>query len=106
MSHAFGPQRIGNASMLARGMEHRIFEDRASRILVAAEPAEDIASLVRRAQVLSEQSRLGKECVSTCSSQWPPSHYKNNYHTTFIHLLHTQLFTFPTHPIYFNHHTN
>src|SRR3546814_6031615 len=48
---AFGPQRIGNASMLARGMEHRIIEDRARRILVAAEPAEDIADLVRRAQV-------------------------------------------------------
>src|SRR3546814_11597255 len=31
----------------------------------------------------SEERRVGKECVSTCSSRWSPSHYKiknNIYH--------------------------
>src|SRR3546814_13201236 len=26
----------------------------------------------------SEESREGKECVSTCRSRWSPYHYKNN----------------------------
>src|SRR3546814_12228411 len=39
----------------------------------------------------SEERRVGKECVSTCSSRWSPSHsIKNNYTST----LHT-----PTTPI-------
>src|SRR3546814_13922978 len=28
----------------------------------------------------SEERRLGKECVSTCSSRWPPTHYKKYTH--------------------------
>src|SRR3546814_19463659 len=27
--------------------------------------------------VRSEERRVGKECVSTCSSRWSPYHYKN-----------------------------
>src|SRR3546814_12881678 len=27
----------------------------------------------------SEESRVGKECVSTCRSRWSPYHYKQNY---------------------------
>src|SRR3546814_18798591 len=26
----------------------------------------------------SEERRVGKECVSTCSSRWSPYHYKKN----------------------------
>src|SRR3546814_2309457 len=26
----------------------------------------------------SEERRVGKECVSTCRSRWPPYHYKKN----------------------------
>src|SRR3546814_19524014 len=35
----------------------------------------------------SEERRVGKECVSTCSSRWAPSHYKkktNNSQTAYI----------------------
>src|SRR3546814_13158795 len=27
----------------------------------------------------SEERRVGKECVSTCSSRWSPYHYKKNH---------------------------
>src|SRR3546814_12583650 len=33
--------------------------------------------LARCRQVRSEESRVGKECVSTCSSRWSPYHYKH-----------------------------
>src|SRR3546814_18529068 len=29
-------------------------------------------------EVRSEESRVGKECVSTCSSRWSPYHLKKN----------------------------
>src|SRR3546814_20558524 len=29
-----------------------------------------------RGATRSEESRVGKECVSTCRSRWPPYHYK------------------------------
>src|SRR3546814_17204868 len=34
----------------------------------------------------SEERRVGKECVSTCRSRWPPYHYKKKKHVyrTFI----------------------
>src|SRR3546814_15804902 len=40
-------------------------------------------SLVRRERVFesggrSEERRVGKECVSTCSTRWSPDHYKKN----------------------------
>src|SRR3546814_2637394 len=43
----------------------RIGGDRADRVVLPA---------TRR----SEESRVGKECVSTCSSRWSPNHYKKN----------------------------
>src|SRR3546814_16572933 len=30
----------------------------------------------QRVRVRSEERRVGKECVSTCSSRWSPYHYK------------------------------
>src|SRR3546814_14051346 len=36
------------------------------------------AFLVRRAHARSEERRVGKESVSTCSSQWSQYHYKKN----------------------------
>src|SRR3546814_14077128 len=30
----------------------------------------------------SEESRVGKECVSTCRSRWSPYHYKKNIKIT------------------------
>src|SRR3546814_18937446 len=30
----------------------------------------------------SEERRVGKECVSTCSSRWSPYHYKKKYNIT------------------------
>src|SRR3546814_12068517 len=32
---------------------------------------------IRIHAIRSEQRRVGKECVSTCSSRWSPSHSKN-----------------------------
>src|SRR3546814_17591528 len=32
--------------------------------------------------VRSDESRVGKECVSTCRSRWAPSHYKQEHHPT------------------------
>src|SRR3546814_14318669 len=55
------PQRIGDATILARGMEHRIVEDSAHRILVAVEPAEHIADLVRRAQMDGDMILAGEQ---------------------------------------------
>src|SRR3546814_14327035 len=42
-----------------------------------AEPsAKDLAAIIDRAR--SEESRVGKECGSTCRSRWSPGHKKNN----------------------------
>src|SRR3546814_14833027 len=32
----------------------------------------------------SEESRVGKECVSTCRSRWSPYHYKTTKDNTYI----------------------
>src|SRR3546814_13982964 len=32
------------------------------------------------AGVRSEERRVGKECVSTCRSRWPPYHHKKKIH--------------------------
>src|SRR3546814_19622472 len=42
-------------------------------------------------RVRSEERRVGKECVSTCSSRWSPYHYKTKKSTIRIHmrLIHT-----------------
>src|SRR3546814_15766345 len=40
----------------------------------------------------SEERRVGKECVSTCSSRWSPYHYKKkviDHYTTLIIKKHT-----------------
>src|SRR3546814_7692011 len=58
---ALGPQRIGDATILARGMEHRIVEDSARRILVAVEPPQHIADLVRRAQMDGDMILAGEQ---------------------------------------------
>src|SRR3546814_16726682 len=34
----------------------------------------------------SEERRVGKECVSTCRSRWPPYHKKKNMHHYIKHL--------------------
>src|SRR3546814_20177193 len=34
----------------------------------------------------SEERRVGKECVSTCSSRWSPYHYKKKRATSHIHM--------------------
>src|SRR3546814_17160460 len=34
----------------------------------------------------SEERRVGKECVSTCSSRWSPYHYKTQRHEIPHHL--------------------
>src|SRR3546814_11973157 len=33
----------------------------------------------------SEARRVGKECVSTCSTRWSPAHYTQHYLQTSIH---------------------
>src|SRR3546814_11489055 len=35
-----------------------------------------LAELFRKRRARSEERRVGKECVSTCSSRWLPDHYK------------------------------
>src|SRR3546814_15776455 len=37
------------------------------------------ASNGMRLQVRSDERRVGKECVSTCSSRWSPYHYNNTH---------------------------
>src|SRR3546814_12086332 len=39
----------------------------------------DLMAFCRR--VRSEERRVGKECVSTCRSRWPPYHQKKNTKT-------------------------
>src|SRR3546814_14384129 len=39
-----------------------------------------------RSSSRSEERRVGKECVSTCSSRWSPYHYKKNTHHSSIHI--------------------
>src|SRR3546814_19668895 len=36
------------------------------------------AQQIQQARARSEERRVGKECVSTCSSRWSPYHSKNN----------------------------
>src|SRR3546814_14854100 len=45
-----------------------------------AQPGRDTAAGERRPRKLarSEESRVGKECVSTCRSRWLPYTYKKN----------------------------
>src|SRR3546814_10043872 len=33
----------------------------------------------QRRELRSDERRVGKECVSTCSSRWWPSHYKKKH---------------------------
>src|SRR3546814_19651793 len=42
----------------------------------------DVVNAYRRRQLRmrSEERRVGKECVSTCSSRWSPNHKKNKTH--------------------------
>src|SRR3546814_14214451 len=43
----------------------------------------DLDRISRNAlQFRSEERRVGKECVSTCSSRWSPYHYKKNTYKT------------------------
>src|SRR3546814_12954095 len=37
----------------------------------------------RRSHQRSEERRVGKECVSTCTSRWSPSHYKKKITTKY-----------------------
>src|SRR3546814_19951792 len=41
-------------------------------------PAELSRKTLNGQKVRSDESRVGKECVSTCRSRWSPSHYKKN----------------------------
>src|SRR3546814_15250894 len=52
-------------------------DDRVERRLVR--PAE-LAVVIARAPVRSEERRVGKECVSKCSSRWSPYHKKKKTH--------------------------
>src|SRR3546814_14540111 len=37
----------------------------------------------------SEERRVGKECVRTCRSRWPPYHYKNNNYGQHLSSIHS-----------------
>src|SRR3546814_11917074 len=51
--------------------------DRAAFVLrQAAELAPGNDHIRHNLALRSEERRVGKECVSTCSSRWSPSHYK------------------------------
>src|SRR3546814_14755579 len=39
-----------------------------------------------RAEVRSEERRVGKECVSTCRYRWSPYHYKKNSRDHYLFL--------------------
>src|SRR3546814_17265560 len=45
-----------------------------------------------RAEQRSEESREGKECVSTCKSRWSPYQSKNNKRAQ-VHITHQQIKT-------------
>src|SRR3546814_17339029 len=48
--------------------------DRSDGILVALEYS--CVTFKNPIKKRSEERRVGKECVSTCRSRWPPDHYK------------------------------
>src|SRR3546814_16665989 len=58
----------------------RVDRDRGEDDLLArdagTEEAADVHVVAERDARRSEERRVGKECVSTCSSRWVPEHYK------------------------------
>src|SRR3546814_14471131 len=48
----------------------------------AVGPGPIATELFRAVNPRSEERRVGKECVSTCRSRWPPYPSKKNSHTT------------------------
>src|SRR3546814_18054030 len=45
----------------------------------------EFESIWRARASRSEERRVGKECVSTCRSRWPPYHYNKNNITLIPH---------------------
>src|SRR3546814_12330446 len=60
---------LGSRPARARDPKH-IVNNRAERQLFPCRPDKGIGAKSKR----SEERRVGKECVSTCSSRWAPSH--------------------------------
>src|SRR3546814_12911621 len=52
-----------------------------------------IETVAGNGQARSEESRVGKECVSTCRSRWSPYHYKKKTISTthYSHILSTNI---------------
>src|SRR3546814_19969630 len=66
-SRARGPSRALGAASVALALVV---------VLLALLPLDLLAPAVAQRVVRSEESRVGKECVSTCRSRWSP-HYLN-----------------------------
>src|SRR3546814_20530054 len=63
--------------MLARGV-------REAPLRISAMGASVKSVLLRMSVIRSEERRVGKECVSTCSSRWSPYHSKKKIYNVDI----------------------
>src|SRR3546814_13740526 len=88
--HAKPERKRGRPSVRRRGLkDHRAGAGpvgRRGHALVGAHQGATPAS-TNDAVARSEERRVGKECVSTCSSRWSPYHYKKNIFFSFSFLL-------------------
>src|SRR3546814_21020193 len=73
----FGVERYGGFIL-----EIGLHEDDVAAALRADLP-EPLDERRRDAPAGSEERRVGKECVSTCRSRWPPYHYKTQNALTY-----------------------
>src|SRR3546814_13850000 len=63
------------------------FYPQLNKLLDSGETLDALRAAVKdgSADSRSEERRVGKECVSTCSSRWSPAHYANNTHKQYNH---------------------
>src|SRR3546814_14214642 len=70
--------------------EGALFWPARGALLVADLHLEKASWFARGGQMRSEERRVGKECVSTCSSRWSQYHYKKNTNKTPEHEHHNR----------------
>src|SRR3546814_14550982 len=70
-----------------RGKERRILIGRADAPLTVR--GQQFQRDDMRTERSSDERRVGKECVSTCSSRWSPSHLKKHLLSLYLTLLYS-----------------
>src|SRR3546814_14485898 len=73
VDHAFAPDSAVYANLVGASVAQAqaAFDQLSGEIHASA-----VAAAVTDAGLRSEERRVGKECVSTCRSRWPPDHQK------------------------------